>query len=236
MCLWAIFFIPRIGPHISCSRIGRSFMGIYNHSQTHECGNWDCGHAIPFLRVFVLNFQYWFFAVCVHFFHVQTLANSFSFPTSSVHLSLYSFHPASWYSRRAGPKRLPWWRSGTARRSVKAQCPWERTGPAAETLAVAAIQCSSLHHSDRTLPTVEAGPGSYLYGRLYHYLQNIVRINKETKHLPLLPKPVPFSSPLLLKPVLPFTLYASTYTVKKRLSFFPSPSRYVTNKTLPGRE
>ncbi len=38
-------YIPRI--HISCSRIGRSIMGIYtvNRSQTHECGNWDCGRT-----------------------------------------------------------------------------------------------------------------------------------------------------------------------------------------------
>ncbi len=35
---------PRIGLHISCSRIYRSIVD----SQTHECGNWDCGRAIPF--------------------------------------------------------------------------------------------------------------------------------------------------------------------------------------------
>ncbi len=34
-----------------------------NRSQTHECGNWDCGRAIPFLGIFVSNFRYWFFAV-----------------------------------------------------------------------------------------------------------------------------------------------------------------------------
>ncbi len=36
-------YIPRIGPHISCSRIDRSIQGIYtvNRSQTHESGNWD---------------------------------------------------------------------------------------------------------------------------------------------------------------------------------------------------
>jgi hypothetical protein len=33
-------------------------------SQTHECGNWDCGQAIPFLGIFFSNFRYWFFAVC----------------------------------------------------------------------------------------------------------------------------------------------------------------------------
>jgi hypothetical protein len=34
-----------------------------NRSQTHECGNWDFGQAIPFLGVFVSNFWYWFFVV-----------------------------------------------------------------------------------------------------------------------------------------------------------------------------
>jgi hypothetical protein len=44
----------------SCSRIGRSIVG---RSQTHECGNWDCGRAFSFLGIFVLNFRYCFFAV-----------------------------------------------------------------------------------------------------------------------------------------------------------------------------
>jgi hypothetical protein len=34
-----------------------------NRSQTHECGNWDRGRAIPFLRIFVSNFRYCVFAV-----------------------------------------------------------------------------------------------------------------------------------------------------------------------------
>jgi hypothetical protein len=34
-----------------------------NRSQTHECRNWDCGHAIPFLGIFVSNFRYCIFAV-----------------------------------------------------------------------------------------------------------------------------------------------------------------------------
>jgi hypothetical protein len=36
-----------------------------NRSQTHECGNRDCGRAIPFLGISVSNFRYWFFAVHV---------------------------------------------------------------------------------------------------------------------------------------------------------------------------
>jgi hypothetical protein len=58
-------YISSICPHIFCSRTARSIVGIYkSHTQTRECGNWDCGRAIPFLRIFVSNFQYWFFAVC----------------------------------------------------------------------------------------------------------------------------------------------------------------------------
>jgi hypothetical protein len=57
-------YIPRINPHISCSRICRSIVGKYKSlTHTHECGNWDCGRAIPFLGIFVPNFRYWLFAV-----------------------------------------------------------------------------------------------------------------------------------------------------------------------------
>ncbi len=53
-------YIPRIGPHISCSRIGWEYINL---SQTHEFVNWDCGRAIPFLGKFVSNFRYWFSAM-----------------------------------------------------------------------------------------------------------------------------------------------------------------------------
>jgi hypothetical protein len=57
-------YIHGIGPHISCSRIGRSIVEIYiNRSQTNECGSRDCGRAIPFLGIFVLICRYWYFAV-----------------------------------------------------------------------------------------------------------------------------------------------------------------------------
>ncbi len=51
-----LYIFPRSGPHISCNRIGRSIVGIYKSSQTHEYGNWDCGCAIPILEIFVSNF------------------------------------------------------------------------------------------------------------------------------------------------------------------------------------
>jgi hypothetical protein len=60
-------YIPRIGPHIkSCGRIGRPIILEYiNRSQTHECGNWDGVHVIPFLGMFVSNSRYFDFAVCI---------------------------------------------------------------------------------------------------------------------------------------------------------------------------
>ncbi len=49
-------YIPRIAPHISSSTIGRSIVGIYKSlTDTHECGNWDWGRAIPFLGIFVFS-------------------------------------------------------------------------------------------------------------------------------------------------------------------------------------
>ncbi len=58
-------YCPRIGLHISSSKIGRPMVGIYsiNHSQTHECGNWDWDPDIPFLGIFVSKFRYFVFAV-----------------------------------------------------------------------------------------------------------------------------------------------------------------------------
>ncbi len=44
-----------------CERL--IYLMIVNRSQTHECGNRDCGREIPFLGIFVSKFRYWFFAV-----------------------------------------------------------------------------------------------------------------------------------------------------------------------------
>jgi hypothetical protein len=60
--------IARIGPlHIfpAAEYKADRWWEYINRSQTHECGNWDCGRAIPFLGIFVSNFWYWFFAVRV---------------------------------------------------------------------------------------------------------------------------------------------------------------------------
>ncbi len=63
MCLWAIYIFPGM-VHIfpPAEKADPSWKYIIR-SQTHECGNWDWGHDIPFLGIFVSNFQHFVFAV-----------------------------------------------------------------------------------------------------------------------------------------------------------------------------
>ncbi len=59
-------FTPRICPHVFPAAEYRNidWSGEYiNRSQWTQCGNMDCGRAIPFLGIFVSNFLYRFFAV-----------------------------------------------------------------------------------------------------------------------------------------------------------------------------
>jgi hypothetical protein len=46
------FYIPRIGPPIVCSRNADGLWEYLNRTQKHECRNWDCGRAVPFLGVY----------------------------------------------------------------------------------------------------------------------------------------------------------------------------------------
>ncbi len=41
-----------------------TFMYLWAISQKHECGNWERGHEVSFLGIFVSNFWYSVFAVC----------------------------------------------------------------------------------------------------------------------------------------------------------------------------
>jgi hypothetical protein len=52
-------------------------VGIYtvNHSQTHECGNWDLDPDIPFLGIFVSKFWYFVFAVGDRYERVKETVN-----------------------------------------------------------------------------------------------------------------------------------------------------------------
>ncbi len=49
--------------HIFPAGIADRSLEYINRSQKHECGNWECDRAIPFLGIFVSNIRYWFFAV-----------------------------------------------------------------------------------------------------------------------------------------------------------------------------
>ncbi len=62
-CVCEGFIYPRIGLHISSTRIGRPIVGYINHSKTPECGNWDWDPNIPLLGIFVSKFRYFVFAV-----------------------------------------------------------------------------------------------------------------------------------------------------------------------------
>ncbi len=64
MCLWATYVFPGSVHIFPAAEEADRLWEYINHSQTHECGNWDCGLAIPFLGIFVSNFRYWFFAAC----------------------------------------------------------------------------------------------------------------------------------------------------------------------------
>ncbi len=59
-------YSPRIGLHISSSRIGRPIVGSYKSHITHECGNWDWVPDIPFMGIFVSKFRYFVFAVWIY--------------------------------------------------------------------------------------------------------------------------------------------------------------------------
>ncbi len=59
VCLWAIYIFPRSAHLFSYSRTGRDRSEEYiNCTWRHECKNWDCSRAVPFLGIFVSNFRY----------------------------------------------------------------------------------------------------------------------------------------------------------------------------------
>ncbi len=58
-------YIPWIGPIFPAAEQADRSWEYINRLQTHECGNWDCGRAIPFLEYLFQIFGIgWFFAVC----------------------------------------------------------------------------------------------------------------------------------------------------------------------------
>ncbi len=57
-------YIPTFGPPILLQQNRQTNQkNIYiNRSEKHECRNWDCGRAVPFLGILVSNFRYSIFA------------------------------------------------------------------------------------------------------------------------------------------------------------------------------
>ncbi len=63
MCQWVIYIVPgSVYIFPPAEKADQSWEYI-NHSQTHECGNWDWDPDIPFLGIFVSKFRYFVFAV-----------------------------------------------------------------------------------------------------------------------------------------------------------------------------
>ncbi len=80
-------YIPTFGTPISCSRIGRPITENINRPQKHECRNWDCSRAVPFMGIFVSNFLLLCLCSVLYFSNTNTYSDS-SFPLP---LSFYKY-------------------------------------------------------------------------------------------------------------------------------------------------
>jgi hypothetical protein len=72
MCLWAIYIFPGSVYIFHTEEQADPSWEYIIRSQTHECGNWDWGPDIPFLGIFVSNFQHFVFAVYQKGFKMST--------------------------------------------------------------------------------------------------------------------------------------------------------------------
>ncbi len=71
MCLWAIYIVPGSVYIFPPTEWADRLWENINHSQTHECGNWDWDPDIPFLGIFVSKFRFFVFAVCQDTIHQE---------------------------------------------------------------------------------------------------------------------------------------------------------------------
>jgi len=77
--LWEIYIFLGSVCLFCCSQVCGQILGIYKRSQTHECGNWDWGRAIPRKGIHKWNFRC---SACAQIFIVV-----FSFHTMSCYAS-----------------------------------------------------------------------------------------------------------------------------------------------------
>ncbi len=66
MCLWAIYIFTGSVYIFPTAEQADSLWEYIIRSLTHECGNWDWGPDIPFLRIFVSNFRHFVFVVYLY--------------------------------------------------------------------------------------------------------------------------------------------------------------------------
>ncbi len=57
ICLWAIYTFPRLICLFCCRKYVNRSWEYLNRLQTHECGNWDWGRAIPRKGIQTLDFR-----------------------------------------------------------------------------------------------------------------------------------------------------------------------------------
>ena len=72
---WAIYIFPGSVHIFPPAEMAAPSWEYIIRSQTHECGNWDWGHDISFLGIFVSNFLHFVFAVWVRSFIVRFVLN-----------------------------------------------------------------------------------------------------------------------------------------------------------------
>ncbi len=82
MRLWAILYITTIGLHILLQE--NMWTDPENHSQTHDCGSWDWGRTIPFLRIHKYDFRY-----IAKLFQRKILLTFYQFPVTVNRFYIY---------------------------------------------------------------------------------------------------------------------------------------------------
>jgi hypothetical protein len=111
LCLWAIYILPRSVCLFCCRKISGLILESINRLQTHKCGNWDWGRAIPLLGTHKWDF------------HCSAAVN---YINSTVSLTRLDFvlvsHIPLFYLRWHTPSNI----SEDSRRSTRKSCILER--------------------------------------------------------------------------------------------------------------